>query len=257
METNKKWLLDKNGQPKVFYHGTYSEKFDRFDPKCIGSANDAGWYGRGFYFCYTEGEASYYGRNIVKANLSMKRPFYFTEELQTMEGQETSVIGDMALFAILLSEKFLDLAKRCFITLVESFNSEGCSEGNQDIDLVEYAAMVQQVFKDPNFQIFECGDHGKVFYSYRLGNDYNILRFRFETEERARRFRLDMAAAYLSTNKYSYIELHTPEYFMRHIANAFTEELKQRGYDGILQSEFGDEAICFRPEQINILGWNV
>lgn len=70
METNKKWLLDETGQPKVFYHGTHSEK------------------------------ARYYGPNIIKVNLSMRKPFYFTEELQTMEGQETSVIGDMGAFAI-------------------------------------------------------------------------------------------------------------------------------------------------------------
>lgn len=43
-------------------------------------------------------EARYYGPNIIKVNLSMRKPFYFTEELQTMEGQETSVIGDMGAF---------------------------------------------------------------------------------------------------------------------------------------------------------------
>lgn len=34
METNKKWLLDETGQPKVFYHGTHSEKFGAFDKPC-------------------------------------------------------------------------------------------------------------------------------------------------------------------------------------------------------------------------------
>lgn len=252
MEVNQTMLLDENGQPKVFYHGTNSEPFTQFDPRCIGSANDLGWYGKGFYFCYTEGEAKYYGRNIIGATLSIQNPFYFQEELETVEGQETSVIGDMAAFAINLSKKFPRLAKQCWITLVESFNEDGIADKQREIDFIEYADMVHKVFCNPEFQVFECWHDGKPFYRYRLGNDYNIIYLQFETCDQAEKNRLDAAATYIS-RKYPYVELHTPSYFMEQIASQFSEELQKRGYDGILQSAYGDEAVCFWPEQIHIV----
>ena len=248
----KDFLLDDAGQPKTFYHGTNSAPFAQFDPKCIGSANDAGWYGRGFYFCYTEGEAKYYGRNIIKAHLAMENPFYFQEELETLEGQETSVIGDMAVFAINLSKKFPRLAKQCFITVVKSFDDFGVANDQKEVDLISYAGMVQEVFDNPEFQVFECLDNGRPFYTYRLGEDYNIIGYRFNTKEQAKKGRLDMAAAYLARNKYAYIELHTSTHFMQQIAGQFSAALMQHGYDGVLQSAYGDEAVCFTPEQIHI-----
>lgn len=252
MAVNQTVLLDEKGLPKVFYHGTNSDPFTKFDPRCIGSAHDLGWYGKGFYFCYTEGEAKYYGRNIIRATLAIAKPFYFQEELETIDGQETSVIGDMAVFAINLSQKFPRLAKQCWITLVESFNEDGIADKQREIDFIMYADMVQKVFHDPEFQVFECWDNGKPFYRYRLGEDCNVVYLQFETYDQAKKNRLDAAATYL-TRKYPYIELHTPQYFMEQIADQFSEELQKRGYDGVLQSAYGDEAICFTPEQISIL----
>ena len=55
------------------YHGTNSDKLTEFDENMIGSATDEGFFGRGFYFASTPGEARYYGRNVgkyvVKGNL--------------------------------------------------------------------------------------------------------------------------------------------------------------------------------------------
>lgn len=46
------------------YHGTRSEGIDAFRDDKIGSANDAGHYGRGHYFASTPGEAGFYGPNV-------------------------------------------------------------------------------------------------------------------------------------------------------------------------------------------------
>jgi hypothetical protein len=48
------------------YHGTSAEKLSEFDEKKIGSATDAGFYGKGIYFASNPGEASYYGPNVGK-----------------------------------------------------------------------------------------------------------------------------------------------------------------------------------------------
>ena len=49
---------------RVVYHGTSSDGFNAFDDAKIGSANDAGFYGRGHYFATTPGEARYFGPNV-------------------------------------------------------------------------------------------------------------------------------------------------------------------------------------------------
>ena len=57
---------------RVVYHGTSSDGFNAFDDAKIGSANDAGFYGRGHYFATTPGEARYFGPN-VQAHLTRGR----------------------------------------------------------------------------------------------------------------------------------------------------------------------------------------
>lgn len=65
-------IVDENGEPLMVFHGTNSD-FYEFDERSIGSANDEGFYGRGFYFTfqkefkdirYAIGEASYYGKKL-------------------------------------------------------------------------------------------------------------------------------------------------------------------------------------------------
>lgn len=48
------------------YHGTSAEKLSEFDEDKIGSATDAGFYGKGIYFASNAGEAKYYGPNVGK-----------------------------------------------------------------------------------------------------------------------------------------------------------------------------------------------
>jgi len=65
------------GQGTPVYHGT-NNTFTDFDSKKIGS-RDSGWFGKGFYFAGTKGEAGTYGKNIMEARLTMKKPFIFSE----------------------------------------------------------------------------------------------------------------------------------------------------------------------------------
>ena len=45
-----------------------------FNKNAIGSANDEGFYGYGYYFTTNYG-SSYYGRNVKKFYLKIERPF--------------------------------------------------------------------------------------------------------------------------------------------------------------------------------------
>jgi hypothetical protein len=63
-------MLDENGEPMIFYHGTKT-KFDRFDP----DKQKIGWLGRGFYFTDDKIETKQYGRNMLKVFLNIRNPF--------------------------------------------------------------------------------------------------------------------------------------------------------------------------------------
>jgi len=71
---------ERAGFTRVGFHGTRAEFTPdfAFDPNRIGSANDAGFYGRGFYFVNSSGEAAYYGRNVGQFYLRMSNPLDVT-----------------------------------------------------------------------------------------------------------------------------------------------------------------------------------
>lgn len=71
---NASKILDENGEPLKVYHGS-SNEFRTFDPDMIGSANDFGFYGRGFYFSPKETYAQGYGDFVYPAFLNIRKPF--------------------------------------------------------------------------------------------------------------------------------------------------------------------------------------
>ena len=87
-------IRDENGKLRKVYHGTYNE-FNVFDPEYIGTASgDDGFFGQGFYFAYTKGEASYYGKKrIISAYLNIKNPFNFDKAFNYYKGKTTNYMG--------------------------------------------------------------------------------------------------------------------------------------------------------------------
>lgn len=66
-------LINSNGNPKIFYHGTNND-FRSFDNKKIGSNTDNGLRGRGFYFTNFLKSGQSYGSNILEVYLKMEKP---------------------------------------------------------------------------------------------------------------------------------------------------------------------------------------
>lgn len=71
-------MVDNNGQPIVFYHGTNKE-FNVFDKNKFATSNDAGWLGEGFYFYTEKDQAIQYG-NTGEYYLKIKEPYYALPE---------------------------------------------------------------------------------------------------------------------------------------------------------------------------------
>lgn len=117
--------ITENGLLFPVYHGTNSGEFYEFDESAIGSANDRGWFGKGFYFAFTEDEAEYYGSRILKCYLNVKKPFIYDEEMGGFDGQNNGDINfDFASFIINVAEKFPDIAQKTYVDVAELNSDE-------------------------------------------------------------------------------------------------------------------------------------
>ena len=80
--------ISPDGKLMPVYHGTNSGEFTIFDKDVIGSANDGGWFGQGFYFAFDSYEASMYGGRVLECYLNVENPFFFAEEMKAYDGVE-------------------------------------------------------------------------------------------------------------------------------------------------------------------------
>ena len=158
--------IAEDGNLLEVYHGTNSDEFFEFDRKSIGSANDLGWYGRGYYFAFSESEAKYYGNRVMKCYLNIKKPFFFTEEMQTYDGvKDGSVSFDFASFVLNLAEKFPEIAKTQKTDYVERYDNEGNGEVGE-IDFVELANKIKELYNGDRFEILEFTSEDRKSYKY-------------------------------------------------------------------------------------------
>lgn len=75
-------LLNEDGTPKVFYHGTPNGKFNVFDYENVGKVGGS-QHGYGFYFTDNEREAGYYTQGkgtVIKAYIKIDSPIFATKK---------------------------------------------------------------------------------------------------------------------------------------------------------------------------------
>lgn len=63
-------IVDSKGNPLICYHGSKSE-FDKFDDSFV----KRGWLGNGFYFTDDKKTAKSFGKKIITAYISLKKPY--------------------------------------------------------------------------------------------------------------------------------------------------------------------------------------
>lgn len=167
--------ISEDGQLFEVYHGTNSDDFYEFDRKLVGSANDMGWYGKGFYFAFSEGEARYYGNRVMKCYLNIKNPFFFTEEMQQFDGVKNgSVSFDFASFVLNLADKFPNIAKNQKIDYIARYDSNGDGE-IEEINFVELANKIKELYNSDRLEVLESsGERGNT-YKYVVRADLDKL----------------------------------------------------------------------------------
>ena len=262
-EAALRWGAMKNGYDDgyYFYHGTNSADFTVFDKTYIGAANDSGFFGKGFYFAYSRGEASYYGRNVKKAYLKITKPFDFQKELYMLNGERSMNRSDVA-FIINYAQKFPELAKKFSVSYAE--------KGSDDIKTMSYSdfsKLFMKYYNSVDFKVEQLGNTGnelvvvagkytETFESYD-GKKHTFTDYKFKQrvyDQATANDKIAMTMRYIEKVVFDYVDTGTSG--INGVASVimdspeFGDELRKRGYDGVIQSEHGDEAVVFNPEQI-------
>jgi len=275
-------ILDENGEPAVVFHGSSWNPLEEpagqavFDDSFRGTGSgDNGFFGRGFYFTYgpdmknaRRAEAGYYGRNITEAFLNIRNPFMFIETLYQFNGK-TNVGSEKESVVILnMVKNFPELVKDYRIDVVDS---EGNVSG--EITLEEYAKIFEDTYDNKEFIIRKgrdetdsnvvelCADpvhHEEVTNGHKVEWDDYGFRMPMYKPGKNEDAQLAYTHYYLTYLNDFWREDHTgiaynfPSHMFSELfeGEEFTQALKDKGYDGVVQSAYGDEAVAFEAEQI-------
>lgn len=245
-------FVKERGNP--LYHGTNST-FTDFDPKTIGN-RDSGWFGSGFYFTQSKGEASTYGKNIMEVYLDIENPFDFSKYNAPKPFHGSSIEPSFSLAK--MAKDVPIIGEKLYVEMV----SEPASQSNdyvatfKDVPVSEYSRMVAEEnlsrYAD-NVFIEERNGQGVHLYHYKkLNGEDGVFRFYGTEKEIIPNELLDFA---LFDQKYSVDTGAGGLYGVEkkisdNIGHDFTQSLKKLGYDGTIQSPEGDEYVAFYPKQI-------
>jgi predicted ABC-type ATPase len=269
---NASKILDENGEPLMCFHGS-PNKFNEFDYGSIGSNNDNGYYGRGFYFTfqkefknikYAINEASYYGSNVSAFYIKSLKPFDF-ESLEMYKGERINYIGANSLvFLYNIAKLFPHLAKEITI---DKYTYNSITDENKItnvpiiilIDLVDkyskeliIKTTVNNFDKEVSFGYvkseivkYDYTETGGTKGEYESIDDLGRLDNNISEQEKEILF-IDIAI-----KKYDRLTIdYNPEGFMTRYPQ-ITDAIKKH-YDSILQSTYGDELVVFESNQIKL-----
>ena len=278
-------ILDNNGEPAVVFHGSNWDPLDEqpgeavFEDSFRGTGSgDNGFFGRGFYFTYQDGtygtgeqakaESRYYGRNITEAFLNIRNPFMFNETLNEFNGKHNVGSEKESVTILNMVKNFPELVKDYRIDVVDS---EGNVSG--EITLAEYAKIFEDTYNNKEFIIKEghderdknivelCADpvhHEEIINGRKIEWDDYGFRMPMYKPGKNEDAQLAYTHYYLTYLQDFWREDHTgvaynfPSHMFSDLfeSEEFTQALKDKGYDGVLQSATGDEAVAFQSEQI-------
>ena len=241
-------------QGEPLYHGT-NAVFTQFDPETIGK-RDSGWFGKGFYFTQSKGEAATYGKNVMQVYLDMKNPFDFSKYNAPGVFRGTSVEPSYSLSH--MSKDVPILGEKLEIQVIDTppNATNGYTATFKDVPLRDYTSMVEKENlskKASHVFIEDRNGDGVHLYGYKkLNGEDGTLRFYGKEKDVMPDELLNYA---LFDQKYSVDNGAGGLYGVQrkisdNIGDAFTENLKKNGYDGTIQSPEGDEYVAFYPSQV-------
>lgn len=246
----KKWfgnskMIDKNGQPKEFYHGVgRAGKFDTFNKDLIGvSSGNHGHFGIGFYFTDKERSAKSFSEffggtgEVISVYLKIENPFYVNEESLIKLGEKydlnlpTKVDLGIDIKDLLEKVKNVDLIAHELLSLISKHDDyeKGWEEflNNHNGEIPESKLDLNTVadwYEDTTIEKYGSGVSEYTIEELRnIGIEPKIVKGYGE----------DIRMDYLTDLGQS--------------ATSWTDAIKKEGYDGIVA---GEEFVVFEPSQI-------
>ena len=230
------------------YHGTNGGNFNTFKWDNTQRA-DGGWYGRGHYFTPYDSMAKMYGDRVINAYLKITKPFNFKNEVYSIDGVKASgVMPNDVAFLINMSEKFPSVFGDRYINVYDSK-----SYSTKQLKWSDVRNELNEVKN--GMELVEFAD-GRYKWRYEVTPIHDAWSSEYyDNKADAEKGKTDDATTMLMTEKYEWNDAPiSPEaYYLSGDAvasNAFTEELKKQGYDGVLQADNGDEIVVFDSSQI-------
>lgn len=269
---NASKILDKKGEPEVIYHSTNEGMLRAFD-KVVESSRNNSYYGNGFYFNYgngelSKGEAEYYGTGVLEAFANIRNPFYFSM-LTHYNGTDISSAGSSSLcFLYNMAKLFPELEGKI------EFLSTGHYEGDYYIpdlsySFSDYIELVDHIGNNLTYTTGQDMDDNPVkiavFHTgqYDEWTDHEGNSHSYEITKIVSQYHIDTPDDILKNEAifdslsevYNLVaDLHPEGYMDRYLE--ITEAISNRGYDGILESEYGDELVVLSINQVKSASLN-
>lgn len=272
---NASKMVNEKGEPLICFHGTNYD-FNEFSYKAIGSANDRGYYGTGFYFTFQSeskntkwaiSEASYYGKRLIPVFLNIRKPFNFSV-LTKYKGVDINYLGTETLvFLYNIAKIFPNISNQIFLD-----KRVRNSMGEYDIEKTPISILPELIEKySKELKTFITTDNSgdKIIKGYVKSNivEYDNTEYGGKKGSYEDREELSGSFDYKSGNykveavEIIFIEKALEKYEglgMSYYVEGYmtrnpiiTDSIKEN-HDGIIQSEFGDEVIVFEPNKIKL-----
>ena len=269
-----------NGEPLVCYHGSNRE-FSIFDKNLIGSANDSGFYGRGFYFTFQKdeklmkmaiSEASYYGGNVRPFFINSLNPFNI-DKLSQYNGKKINYLGiESIVFLNNVCNYFPELSNIIKIDK-NIYDREKQEYEYEEVPISVLPNLIEKYQKQLKLVIVEdrWGDRNAkdgyvkseiIEYDYTntggkkgsyVNNDY-LGKWEFRIVDGVQYpsdDEIEIGLICEAIKKYDGIDARFfPEGYMTRYPQ-ITDEIKKK-HDCIMQGETGDELVVFEPNQIKL-----
>lgn len=251
-------VFRQSGEVRTFYHGTNTGDFTVFDKSLLGnSSGDLGWFGKGFYFAFSADEANVYGSRVIHAYLKMKNPYDYSQ-LYKFKGSDHGS-SQYARFAWLynITKQFPDI-----VTDQRIYAYPYDAEEGKAVSWNQLARWMDRIEKDAKFSVAQVelsngdtawelrADPKQESFTNEDGETFTWteygMRQLFATEMDAKE-PINQIGAYL-------VNVMGVEPVPRRTIESidFSEAVQRAGYDGILQSPSGDEAVVFDSSQIKL-----
>jgi hypothetical protein len=249
-------VFPQDGKVRIFYHGTNNGDFTKFDGRLLGNASgDLGWFGKGFYFAFDSREAATYGGRVIPAYLQIRKPYDYSQ-IYKFEGSDKGT-SEYSRFAWVYNvvKQFPDIVQDQKVWMYPN----GAEEGVR-ISWKQLAGWMDRIRRNKEFTVEKVelsdwstawelrADPKKESWTNSDGETFEWteygMRHTFATEQDALE-PINQIGAYLE-------EKLGVEHIKRNVIEGidFSGAVQRAGYDGIVQSMYGDEAVVFAPEQI-------